>query len=442
MPHERTNFFTRSSPPPQPPRDDVPHRVNGLDDPGYWEEIERAVANDPHPDDINILPEPELRGAALWVITDAWNSADIPRRPWVARGYLMRGALTVISGAGGGGKSSLMVSWAASMAVGCSLRHLKVPTPLRVATYNVEDDQHEQMRRFSAMLSRLKLAPDAFKGNLAIIGPGQVGTLLTVTRDGVILNTEVMDELEKFVAEFRPDVLMLDPFVELHGAEENDNTSVRAVLAHFRAMAVRHNMAVVLLHHARKGAGDPGDPDTLRGASSIVGAARVVLTLAVMTKEEAETFKIPETERRSYFRLDGAKSNYAPIEEAEWFRREEILLDNDSEDGPADRVAVAWPWEPPSLIPDVTPAQLNEALDIIATPPAGWLYAATRQGSNNKRWAGQVLIDHLGFDERQAATMIAAWLKSGLLYRQEYRDEDQRKTRTGVRVNDSKRPTI
>lgn len=444
MAHE--NFFDAKPTTPREPRLGVPPpHVNGHDDedPKWLDQLVAYRADEPDPETIIYVEAPaEPYGVSLWVVRQAWQSSQILRRPWVARGYLMRGALTVVSGAGAAGKSSLMVGWATALTVGCSFRHLKTSGPMRVATYNVEDDEFEQKRRFSAMLNRLQLAPDAFGDRLAILGPSEVGTLLSVTRDGVVLNTIVMDELDGFVAEFRPDVLMLDPFVELHAAEENDNTAVRAVLAKLRAMAVKYGMSIVILHHTRKGIGDPGDPDTLRGASSIVGAARVVLTLNVMTKDEAESFKIPEKTRKHYFRLDGAKSNYAAIEDAEWFERQEITLDNGDENEPADRVAVAWPWEPPQQRVDASTEQLNEALDTLASPPAGWLYSPTRRGRDNQRWAGQVLIDTLGLGEKQAAEIVRAWLDSGLLYREEFRDDRTRKMVTGVRVDDSKRPTI
>ena len=47
----------------------------------------------------------------------------------------------------------------------------------------------------------------------------------------------------------------------------------------------------MLVHHARKGSGQAaGDPDSLRGASSIVGAARIVLTVLTMDDEQAASW--------------------------------------------------------------------------------------------------------------------------------------------------------
>lgn len=379
---------------------------------------------------------------ALWMITEPWQETDIPLRPWIARGYIMRGSVSVISGPGSAGKSSLMIAIASAAAIGASFGHIKIAAKLRVAVYNVEDDANEQRRRFSAMFRRLNVPIEQIAGQLAIIGPTHVGTLLSATREGrVVVNTEAMNQLEAFVQEFRPDILGLDPFVELHAAEENDNTAVRAVMARFRAMAAEYDMGVIIFHHTRKGIGAPGDPESLRGASAIVGAARVVLTLNVMTEEEAKATSVPPTRRHDYFRLDHAKSNYAPIGDAEWFQRIEIKLGNGTTDKEPDGVAVAWPWTPPKPFANTTPAELNIALDLIDQGlPDGQLYSSTRRGGST-RWAGQALVDACEMTPEAAAEMVKAWLQSGLLFKMDGTDKWNRPT-SGVKVNHTKRPTI
>jgi hypothetical protein len=390
---------------------------------------------------------PEARKQAgedvVWSIVEPWVETDIPVRPWIARGYLLRRSVSVVSGPGSAGKSSLMVAWASALAIGSPFHRLKVTARLRVVTYNVEDDSDEQKRRFSATLKKMGLTTEDVRDHLMILGPSRVGTLLHTVRDGSLLvNTPVLDKIEAFVQNFAPDVLMLDPFVELHQAEENDNTAIRAVMARFRAMAIEHDMSVVILHHARKGGGSsPGDPDSLRGASSIVGAARVALTLSVMSEDEAKGFGISSEKRHNFFRLDRAKSNYAPIEEAEWFERHEIKLDNGGDGEEPDGVAVVWPWKPPNLWAQQQPSVLNQALDMIADgPEPGTLYTASRQGGSS-RWAGKILMQVLEVNDKQAANMISGWLKSGLLVDTAYQHPAYRRSVQGLRVDDSKRPT-
>jgi len=292
--------------------------------------------------DDNVHRLPVKTEPALWTYQEGWNETDIPIRPWIAKGYFMRGAVSVFSGPGSAGKSSLMVAYASALSLGVSFNRMTPTHPMRVVSYNVEDDLDEQRRRISAICRQLGRTPAEVMKNLALVGPSTTGALLSFDHQfGVLANTQAMNELEEFISEYKPDVVMLDPFVELHAAEENDNTAVRAVMARLRGIASTHQLSLVLLHHSRKGAASPGDPDSLRGASSIVGAARIALTLNVMTEVEATDLGIPADHRRDYFRLDGAKSNYAPIGDAEWFERQEYLLEN------GDGVAAAMPWSPP-----------------------------------------------------------------------------------------------
>lgn len=390
---------------------------------------EADEADDPKEDGIPSDP--------LWVDADEWAEEEIAARPWVAKGYMMRGAVSVLSGPGSAGKSSLMVGWAIASALGVKWHRFVPIQPLKVMLYNTEDDRDEQRRRMSATLRQFHRAPRDLAGRVIRIGPSASGALLR--RDpfsGKLRATAAMDHLEKMVEEQKPDVLVLDPLVELHDAEENDNTAVRMVMARFRAMAIKHNMAVVLIHHSRKGvAGAYGDPDTLRGASAIVGAARIVLTVMTMDEEQANKLGIGAKERSRFFRVDGAKSNYAPLHEAEWFERIEYELDN------GEAVAAAVPWQPPSIHEGISAQTLNLVLDKIAAGPTpGVLYTPSKRGGSS-RWCGQPLIDETDIEEARAAVIIAQWFKNGLLQRTEYRHPELRREVPGVLVNDALRPT-
>lgn len=310
----------------------------------------------------------EAKNQSLILIDDeAWDEDAIPARPWVAEGFLLRGAVTVIVGAPAAGKSSLMVGWAASLALGMEYGKLKPVHPLSVMTYNVEDDRDEQRRRFTAFLHWSGHSPCQLGSKLTRIGTDGVGTLLALNSENCIQVTPAMQQLERELEARKPDVLMLDPFVELHEVEENDNTSVRTVMAYFRSLAIKYNMAVVLLHHTRKGAvGNPGDPDVARGASAVIGAARIVLTVSVMTEQEAQNFGLPADHHRYFSRVDGAKINAAPIGKEEWFERQSYELSN------GDRVAMMKPWTPPQDSVSVEQISLIEAGIANGSPVGPW----------------------------------------------------------------------
>lgn len=403
-----------------------------IDDPGYLAAIDReagarVVGMDGKPRQPTDAPPP------LWSAEGGWIESDIPRRPWIVAPYIMRGSVTVLAGPGSAGKSSIVKAWLLASAFGLPFSKFLPAGPQRVISYNTEDDLNEERRRMSATLRQFGRYPEEVPDTLRIIGPEDIGTL--IVRDpvsGLCVSTAAMTQLEAMIEEFQPDYVVLDPLVELHTSEENDNTALRAVVAHFRGLAQRHRIAVVLLHHTRKGSTQPGDPDAVRGAGAIIGAARVVLTCVPMSEDEASKLGIPSNRKRSYFRLDPAKSNYAPIEEAEWFQRVAYVLDNGEE------VAAAEPWQIPSPWDGITWTMIGQMMEIIETGPSdGELFTISRRGGGD-RWVGNVITQVTGKSDAMASMLVKAWTENGVLEAGEYRSPATRKMTPCVRVNHDK----
>jgi len=235
------------------------------------------------------------------------------------------------------------------------------------------------------------------------------------------------------------DVLIIDPVVNSHGLDENDNTQINALARAWSEIANDTGCSVVLIHHTRKGA-VAGDPDSGRGASALVHASRSTFTLTAATLADVEKLGIKDNERRQYIRLDDAKVNLSPTaEDARWFRLTSMPLGNGDAFYPrGDNLQVIEAWTPPkSAISQQTPAAINQALDVIAAGKDGLPYAKNHQ---NGRWAGNVLVDMLGLTPADAIRAIATWLKEGLLFENQFRDPETRKARAGLGVS-SRRPT-
>jgi len=73
--------------------------------------------------------------------------------------------------------------------------------------------------------------------------------------------------LAETVAHHRPKLLVLDPFVRLHRVDENVSQQVAPLLAFLRELQRQHNLAVLVVHHARKGAANCRAGQALRGSS-------------------------------------------------------------------------------------------------------------------------------------------------------------------------------
>ncbi len=108
---------------------------------------------------------------------------------------------------------------------------------------------------------------------------------------------------------------------------------------------------------------------------------------------------------------------------------------------PDEQVQTVEPWTPPNLWNKVSPATANAILtDLDAGPFDGMLYSDHNRAEG--REAHLVVQKHApDLNDKQARDIVKTWIKSGLLYRANYRDKHIREERSGLRVNDTKRPT-
>jgi hypothetical protein len=346
-------------------------------------------------------PPAEKQG--IWT-DDSDDLDDIPERPWLAQGILLRGAVTLLSGQGAGGKSSFIVAFTTSMAAGVQFGKITPKEKFRSINFNVEDDKDEQRRRYAAFLAASNHIDRSAIRNVIRVGPEGVGTLFQRDPDtGVVTPTAAMEDLKKLVVENDIDCVIFDPMAELHNAEENDNTAMRSILAAFRGFAKETNAGVMVLHHDRKGVGVAGDVDRMRGASSLQGAARIVLTLTRMTEEEAEALGIPVEERTSYIRIDNAKANYTKLGEAMWYKLTSQTISN------GESIGACLPWTPPDRINSLTGEMKIEILRLMLEAGPAKCRAHHHSNDYAPRWLGEII----GADEKLVKQYLDACIKGG-----------------------------
>ena len=121
--------------------------------------------------------------------------------------------------------------------------------------YAAEDALHIVRRRFDGICEAAGVA----LADLDI----QVITAPTLRLD---LDAD-RNSLADTVARLQPRLLILDPFVRLHRIDENASGEVAPLLAYLRELQRRYGVAVLVVHHARKGAGNARAGQALRGSS-------------------------------------------------------------------------------------------------------------------------------------------------------------------------------
>jgi len=165
-----------------------------------------------------------------------------PQTQWLVEELWTDQAVGILGGEPKCCKSFLALDLAVAVAAGVPcLRRFAVPRAGRVLLYAAEDALHIVRRRLDGICAAAGL-------NLADLDV-QVITAPTVRLD---LEAD-RRSLDDTVADLQPRLLVLDPFVRLHRIDENASGEVAPLLAYLRELQRRHAIAVIVVHHAKKG---------------------------------------------------------------------------------------------------------------------------------------------------------------------------------------------
>jgi RecA-family ATPase len=175
-----------------------------------------------------------------WLVTELWSES----------------AVGIVGGEPKCCKSFLALDLAVAVATGKpALRRFSVPTPGRVLLYAAEDAQHIVRARLEGICAAASCQLDSLDVHV-------------ITAPTLRLDLELdRERLERTVTTFRPRLLILDPFVRLHRIDENSSGEVAPLLAYLRELQRRYEIAVLLVHHAKKSAARLRAGQALRGSS-------------------------------------------------------------------------------------------------------------------------------------------------------------------------------
>jgi hypothetical protein len=262
---------------------------------------------------------------ATWA--DTIDFSNIPRRRWLLGNRYLKGFVTVTIAPGGAGKSTLMLTEALSIASNAPIAGQAVHQSGRVWYYNTEDPLEEIKRRAAAVCIHHGVSAE----NLAITsGLDHPLCLVKESRSGTEFNNEQIQQIIQFIKDNNIILFLVDPFIRAHRVNENDNNAIDKVMLTFSRIASITDCAIGVAHHARKGNSAPGNADSARGASSLLGAARIAHTITSgVSAADATKFGFDPARAEWYFRLDDAKANLtAPGEGVRWYERVSISLNN------------------------------------------------------------------------------------------------------------------
>ena len=359
------------------------------------------------------------------------DPTTLPKRDWLFGGHYIRKYAVASVGPGGGGKTAHSISEALAMVTGRPLLDPDGPLtkPLRVWWINAEDPQDEIDRRFHAAAKHFSITNDQINGRL-FTDSGRDQSFVIARQEGRDLKV-----VEPFVADLvaeiqrrQIDVLIVDPFVSTHEAQENDNGAMQRVTAAWVRVADEANCCVELVHHVTKSLGEV-TAESARGGGAFKDKVRSMRVFNVMTKEEAE--KAGVDNHRSFFRVDFGKVNMVASGSSSWRRFVSVPLGNGkglADNG--DEVGVVEPWRWPAAA-DFVSGVTAEELELLKGKMKHGEYRDNAQASD---WAGHAVAEAFGInltdksEKRRVQRMFEGWKREGH-FTTEYRVDHKGKSR-------------
>lgn len=239
----------------------------------------------------------------LWRTLDTWGalSQEPPPRRWLLTrpddetngmaspiGVLQLGKVGLLIGAGGAGKTMLLIALALAVATGRRWLDLfGVAHPGRVLLALGEEDVEEVWRRCFAVARAMRLTDEQVlvaAQNIVALPLAGVPVALVEAEGGNTRATEMLHEVRERMRSQEWRLIIFDPLSRFAGADtEKDNTAAtRFVQAVESLVSVPGSPAVIIGHHTNKLSrteGTKASASNARGSSAITDGARWVAEL-------------------------------------------------------------------------------------------------------------------------------------------------------------------
>lgn len=236
-----------------------------------------------------------------WLDVTELKATTPPPVPWLVEGFAAQGALTMLVGEPGQGKSYLALALAAGVCRGNDAAGFPIAKRRNAAIFDAENGASEMHRRLASL-------------------DYPEGLNVGVTESGFDLERQLY-EIEEAGSELGTELIVLDSFRTLWpGGDENDSDEVTRVLAGIQQVARTTDTAIVVLHHRNKSGG-------YRGSGAIAAVPEILIHMGSnpRDKDQArrslywEKCRVGRRPAKKWIRLaDGVEEAFAPSGDELW----------------------------------------------------------------------------------------------------------------------------
>ena len=172
-----------------------------------------------------------------------------PQRQWIAEDTIPDETLTLLSGEGGIGKTTLALQLAVAMRIDGDWLGMKV-TQGSVLFVTSEDDRKDVNLNLRAILKAegksLAHCPDL---HIVPLADRDACLAAALTKLGPISATPLWRALERVIERLKPRLVIFDALADLFGGEENSRRHARGFIVLLKQLAIRQKLAVILIAH-------------------------------------------------------------------------------------------------------------------------------------------------------------------------------------------------
>jgi|TARA_R100000781_G_scaffold349_1_gene519 hypothetical protein len=202
---------------------------------------------------LGLMPWKEFSALDIEVPTEYWGDKFIFQRARV----LMIGKPKI-------GKSHWLGAFATAAATGTEFMGKSFPRPLKVMWLQAEIIEAYITERVNLYLTPYETQSeyiDALGDNLIVSGR---------LRKNLLKDSDI-DMVSEEIAFHKPDIVMLDPFINFFDGEENSNADIHKLLGRVDRLIELHNVCFIIAHHTGKDRQDDMSFMSARGGSVFAG---------------------------------------------------------------------------------------------------------------------------------------------------------------------------
>ncbi|MGB3864517.1 MAG: AAA family ATPase [Xanthobacteraceae bacterium] len=186
---------------------------------------------------------PALRDAA------SWDGEAVPERRWLVRDRIPLGAVSLLGGDGGTGKTSIALQLAVATSLEADWLGKDVEAPGPVIFLSGEEDEDEVHRRLGAILSAQGRGFRDLRGLYLLCVTEREATLAAADRSGLVKPTALYDHLLDHAARIEPSLIVIESSADVFAGDENDRGQVKQFVNLLRHLTRPSDAAVLLINH-------------------------------------------------------------------------------------------------------------------------------------------------------------------------------------------------